>query len=286
MPRITRIGAYFLLISIIVSSVAYAQAPQITSINGTSPISWIQNGRLIQGYNNSPNFPGKYPGRFLVDVNPLLSHAGLWMTIVGSNFGSTPGTITFSSGEISVRANTVTWSNTSVRFIPQYPMVCPTGPLDNIRITLKRADGQTAVRACSIIQSVQTRPFGQCTWWAATSRLGVGKSIPQPSAYSYNITINQNYRPMPHDVVMWGTSHQAFISSTSRSISQIQSNPPKFRITYTVNLSQYNADWRESLSYFTTSFVLDSTPGVSPLVTIVQGIKFNTGSGVATYAWR
>jgi len=270
---------------------ALAQAPQITAVNGASLLSWIQNGRLTSGYNSGGT--QKIVGRFCVDVNPLSSPAGLYMELVGSNFGSGAGTVSFSDPNVTLRSGTLSWAATKIRFTPQYSMACPTGPIDNFRVTIRRTDGQTASAACAVVQSVQTRPLWQCTWWVATSRLGKGKSIPQPRAYNWTTLTDKNYRPLANDVLLWYTTsspnvnygkHTAFVESATRSVTK--PSPPKFRITYAVRLSQYNADLKEALSYYDAQFIIDSTPGSPPTVTVVQGVKFSGNSGAALAAWR
>lgn len=217
---------------------AAAAAPVITSITGTTDSSaGITNGLVTMSCGTA------YNGGRAVNDKPDAYH---WI-INGSNFGTTPGSVTLAGRAVPIAPNG--WSPTRIEMMPTVPYTW--GPMTTL-LTLSTSKG-TVNTGVGIVPAVSTRIFGQCTWYVAMTRLNMGKQ-PSPTAYGGYSSMTASYVPQRGDQVQFyqlinsSNKHAAIITAVS-SPTQING------ITkWTLTVSEMNYDCRHSTRSYTTTF--------------------------------
>ncbi len=89
---------------------------------------------------------------------------------------------------------------------------------------------------------IQTRGFGQCTWYVANQRLKAGKTIPK-TAYSTSGSITASYVPQLWDALTYGSKHVAIITTTPTKTTSSDGT-----VTYSFTVSEMNSLTDEKVS--------------------------------------
>jgi hypothetical protein len=259
-------------------------APKITSITGYSDGVGVTSGRWTGQPSVAPkNASNRYKGFLASDsynYGSASSNPYYW-DINGSNFGTAKGTVSVGS-QFSVTV--VSWSATQIRI----KAVASTS-FQSAAVTVKitTSDGKaSATFNDNVVGIIKSRGFGQCTWFVAQQRLANGLSVP-PSAYSTTASIpavgalDSGYRPAQWDALNYSGNHVSIITSTVTETTNKDKS-----ITYSFTVSEYNADWQESLSSSTRTYKL-SAPNSAGRRTVLGGIGTNASSNwVATGYYR
>jgi len=272
---------------------------QITGISGwtaqisTNPLDYaVLNGQW-QGQPPAAGSSGSghYKGFYAIDYYPNTS---FW-TISGSGFG-TRGTITFSDPSIIVDS-TPSWSDSSIRvwLHLSWPGFTQMGyqnsPLTfTITSTSTATNGSVVIlgqgnKSVSVVSTIQTRGYGQCTWYVASQRLlnSPSRTIPYPGAYSITGFIDATYTPQQWDVIDFGTrkantaaeingAHTAIITSPVTVTQSAPASDGSKILTYTFTIGEMNVKpgWGETVTNppkKTTFAVKVSKTGVRSSVT-------------------
>ncbi len=250
--------------STVAQQLATIVAPAISGIGGvTNNSTGVCNGRVNetwgQTYNGclvANNTPGTYP----------------W-TISGTNFGSSWGTVTLNGRSVPILA----WSNTSIQinvsgaqFNPQQPWNW--GPTcSNLVVTT--ATHRQVSQGVNVVPALSGLIYGQCTYGAAYERTAMGLSpILQP--YNNPPQIGTNWVPQRGDQLVWnvpslGCQHTAVITNVSKTVSGNQT-------VYSLTIYQMNADLRNSVSTFQTTFTVTRQPNGQ--LTVSASPKFSANS--------
>jgi hypothetical protein len=109
--------------------------------------------------------------RVIDNVQPSLF---VWH-VVGSNFGTTKGTIRVAG--IAVPVSQVTWGPNEIKFYPAVPYYFAAGPTV---LSISTSNG-TVTSALSFAPAISGRIFGQCTWLVALVRMNAGRLVPSSS---------------------------------------------------------------------------------------------------------
>ena len=258
--------------------------PVVTSITGYSDGFTVSNGRFVgQIAALPPGGTNRYKNFLASDSyqmgNPTANP--YYWDIKGSNFGTTRGTLDFGVNPNPFTSITiVSWSATAIRV-----KVVATRPFLSCPIALKvtNSTGQSsAAFKDNVAGTISGRGAGQCTWYAASMRLQNGLSIP-PSPWGTNGSIpgvgglDNGYRPKLWDCVIYA-GHIAIITTTP-----VQTNNADGSIKWAFTVSEYNAQWTESLLTSTRYF------GVSKLSnnkrTVTTGIGTNLNPNYVAYGY-
>ncbi|MFZ4858975.1 MAG: hypothetical protein ACOYL3_21580 [Desulfuromonadaceae bacterium] len=214
-------------------------------------------------------------GYFAVDY--LNNSTRFQMTLTGSGFGDKQGkgSISFSDNRIKVSKIT-TWTDKVIIFIPQTTTY--DYAFNNVSVIAVTDNGNKATIDTKIVGSIQTRPWGQCTWEVARVRLSQNLAIP-PSAFSTNIIIDENYVPRQWDAIVFGNNaHVGIISSSPTLLEEKQKNGDT-KITYTFSLQDRNSAWDEDPSKTSTQtyVVLNSSKGTKQVLSRFNRVGAATG---------
>jgi hypothetical protein len=142
-------------------------------------------------------------------------------------------------------------------------------------------------RAFPVVGLIQSRGYGQCTWFVAKTRLAQSRKIP-PSAYTNTINLSgiggiDNYVPAQWDALTYGTRHVAIITSP---VTRTPSGATTGAITYSFTVSEMNALTDELESSSTRQYRV-SAANAKGQRTVVQMIGSNAGASyVATGCYR
>ena len=136
-----------------------------------------------------------------------------------------------------------------------------------------------------MVSTIQTRGYGQCTWYVASQRLlnSPSRTIPYPGAYSITGFIDATYTPQQWDVIDFGTrkantaaeingAHTAIITSPVTVTQSAPASDGSKILTYTFTIGEMNVKpgWGETVTNppkKTTFAVKVSKTGVRSSVT-------------------
>lgn len=273
-------------------------APTITGVGGYSDGVGVSNGRWTGQPMANPR-SNAYLNYFTVSpVNDSARNLSMgstyYWTISGTNFGTTPGSVwvldTYAS-DVGVSVKVISWSNTSIKVIANaaYTFSAKAGArLWISRLTTRPAPASSVYwidRAHPVVGLIQSRGYGQCTWFVAKTRLAAGFAIP-PTAYAVSSLLSgiggiSNYIPQQWDALNYGGRHVGIITSAITATTNADRT-----ITYGFRLREMNAltDEAESSS---TRYYRVSAPNASGQRTVLQMVGSNAGSlYVATGYYR
>lgn len=210
---------------------AVAPPPVVSGFSGISSSYWLWD--KAPKYGQSWVIDYRYENQF---------------TITGTGFGSS-GTITF--GNPGYRVTSIkSWKDNQIIFTAG--SVIDAVPNFATGISVTRAAGNSTSRMFPVrlIPGIRTRPYGQCTYWAAYRRIKLGRSEAQPTAYSATGALGPDYVPQAYDVLWANNVHQAFIEAVSTQVVSANKDVSKGPIVreYAITLSQYNARYDEQLA--------------------------------------
>jgi uncharacterized repeat protein (TIGR02543 family) len=257
----------------------------ITQIKGYSDSVGVENAHWTGQPSKAPS-PGKYKGYLVVnyfDVIAQNQRKSFYWDITGTNFSNTEGSVWLldkNRKPISgLSIEILKWSNNTIRILANgyYNFEYYSGGFLAVSLDKKQPTSSSARIAetnVSLLGIIQSRGYGQCTWYVANQRLRASLSIP-PKAYSKtnNIpsvgSVDNGYIPKQYDCLAYGSNHVAIILS-----KPAQTTDSKGKITWSFTLGEMNADWNECPSQSTRTYVL-SSPNSNGQRTVLSGIGTN-----------
>lgn len=255
------------------------KAPQITKsveILASPKISGVAGNTNIVGQpDRAPaSASNKAKGFIAVDY---FSDKGINLTITGSGFGKVrgKGNVTFSDRNVST-SSIVSWADGKIVVTPK-TTTSSYAYNDNVTITVTTDSGSIATSSAKLVGTIMTRPWGQCTWEVANTRLQQGKSPPQ-SAYQNTASINKDYVPARWDAITFGTAHVGIIASAPTSVEEKQKDGT-VKVTYSFKLQDRNANWDEAMATSDQKFVVmkNNKGQVTSLVSTFRRVLDATG---------
>ncbi len=176
------------------------------------------------------------------------------LTINGSGFGTSVGTVIFTGVTSYYVTSVVSWTNTQVKVKARsyYNGIgSQASTAAGLKVTLP--SGLYATMTVSVVPTVNSRQYRQCTWWASLRRWDTGRSV-QPRGQSYSAisgSVNAYYVPTAGDIWIWPSlPHQAFVESVSSVVSNVTST---YRDrTWTISISEYNSQYSEGYNSYSS----------------------------------
>ena len=192
------------------------------------------------------------------------------LTLTGSGFGDKQGKGSISFSDNSLKISKISnWTDHKIIFILQTTDY--NYSFNNVTVTVTTDNLEQDTIDAKIVGSIQTRPWGQCTWEVARVRLSQDLAIP-PSAYYTNTSIDANYIPTQWDAIVFGdNAHVGIIISSPRVTEKEQNGYTK--ITYEFTLQDRNSSWDEKpakTSQHTFVVLKDSKGKKSPVSSFSQ----------------
>lgn len=166
------------------------------------------------------------------------------MTIVGKGFGDKKGSLSFADPKIEV-SQIKSWSATKIVLTPKtndYAFESAT----KTKLSVKTTTGESAAYLINIVGTIRTRPFGQCTWEVAKTRLAKNLTIPT-SAYATSGAVDKYYVPQQWDAVNFGGIHVGIIDSVPVVTKTKNPKDNSTTIVYTFTIRDRNAGWDEAV---------------------------------------
>jgi hypothetical protein len=242
------------------SEVASAQV-KITGISGHNDKVGVRNGKWTGQPSRAPRTASNaYLDHYVIDSQ---NNSYFW-TIQGENFGNSVGSVQLFDRnfnvlrDFTIEISPSNWKSNSIRITVKHKDKQNFQFFRNAYIRVSRlknppptsnTDSYIWETPINIVGIIQSRGFGQCTWFVANTRLNQSLRIP-PSAYTTTGQINDaNYVPALWDCLTYGSSHVAIITSVPTSVTNSdRSTSWKFTV------SEMNAKWNESSSTFNAEF--------------------------------
>ncbi|MBS0203747.1 MAG: hypothetical protein JSS49_12655 [Planctomycetes bacterium] len=278
------VGTVVLLFGAATGNAATPPTPVVTSITGYSDGFTVRNGRFTGQIALPPGATNRYKNFLASDSYHMGNPAAnpYYWDIQGSNFGAAKGALDFGTSPNPFTSITiVSWSATAIRV---KVVASPAFLSCAIALKVKNSTGQTSsVFHDNVAGTISGRGAGQCTWYAASVRLQKGLSIP-PTPWGTNGSIppvggtDNGYRPKLWDCVIYA-GHIAIITTTP-----VQTNNADGSIKWAFTVSEYNAQWTESLSTSTRYFSL-SKPNSKNQRTVTMGIGTNLNASYNAYGY-
>jgi hypothetical protein len=283
------------------TATAASSAVAIASITGSSDGAGVVKGLWTGQPSNAPN-RGNYAGYRVIPVanNPTLLISGGntydW-TINGSGFGATRGSVWLLDGAqnqpATVTSTIISWSDTKivVRFAATLAFTANgTTKLWVSRLLTKPPPASSVLYSrisAPSMSILNTRGYGQCTWYVANVRAANARRIPSPGAYATNGMTpsvvgapDNGYVPQQWDALTYA-GHVAIITTAPQRV-----NGADGTVTWTFTLSEMNATWNESANSSTRTYKL-SRPGATGRRTVVTPIGSLAGATkTANGYWR
>jgi hypothetical protein len=276
------------------SSTAFGQPrPPVTisGVTGHSDSVGVANGRWTGQPMANPR-SNAYLNYYVVAAP---TNAGLnvdtgttyFWTISGNNFGTTRGSVWLLDSSMnsipSVSITIQSWSNTQIRVVANAPHTFTATGLSNLwvsRLTTRPVPASNpdwTNRAHPVVGLIQSRGYGQCTWFVARTRLAQGLRIPT-TAYTLTGTLSgiggtDNYVPQQWDCLAYGTRHVAIITSQVNRTQNANGS-----LTYSFTVREMNALTDEQESSSTRQYRVSAA--VNGRRSVLQMIGSNAG---ATY---
>lgn len=180
---------------------------------------------------------------------------GSQLTLSGSNFGTSQGSVLLEKGSgnswgstSSYSTSIVSWSNTKIVF--KLYSTLTSEPIQSARFKVNLPNKSIAIsKTTSIVNSTLGRLYGECTYHVIVRTLQCGLAG-WTGAYSNAnaVSITASYVPTKNDVLIWDGRHQAFIESVSTSKSGNIT-------TYVLNISERNVSGTTSGGGYSTAVV-------------------------------
>ena len=219
----------------VVFKAAAASSPSISTVTGSYGSSIPNTHPLYNSY-----LLGSYS-------------TGSQVTITGSNFGTSYGTILLEKASGSNWVSTssystsiVSWSNTKIVIKLYSTLTSEPIQTAHFKVTLPNKSIATS-KSISVVPSTLGRLYGECTYHVITRTLQSGLSGWTGAYTNANAkTITATYVPTANDVLIWGSSHQAYIESVSASKSGNVT-------TYVLNISERNVTGSTSGGGYSTA---------------------------------
>ena len=247
-------------IPVLLTSSKALAPPQVSSISGvTSSAAGISNGRVDMSCGTTWN------GSLVIN-----DQTGVYpWTLNGLNFGSTAGTVT-----VGDRIAAVT-SWTSTRIVAN-PTSSPSwGPATTL-VKIAASTGSSTF-GVGFAPSIRSRIYGQCTHWVAYKRLSMGLQ-PSLTAYGNYTTITAQWVPRSGDQLQWSGHHTAIVTGVSGPVSGTGGYK-----TYTLTISERNADCRNTIHTYQTEFQTRTVSGVTTITKYPKSSVTSLGSSTTYY---
>lgn len=275
-------------------------ALSITNVGGYSDNVGVANGRWT-GQPMAGARSNAYLDHYVVAAptdaaRNVTTGATYYWTIAGNNFGAAQGSVWLLDGKMNgirgVQLTIQSWSNTSIRVIANAPHTFTSHSGASLwvsRLRTKPAPASSlnwSSRSHRLVGLIQSRGYGQCTWYVARTRLARGLAIP-PSAYAQIGSLaavggsETGYVPQQWDCLAYAGLHVAIITSPVTRTASADGS-----LSYAFTVSEMNAatDERESSS---ARLYRLSRPDARGRRTVVQMIGSNAGAAyVATGYYR
>jgi hypothetical protein len=280
---------------------AQAQAVTISSVSGYSDGVGVLNGKWTGQPIALPASQNKYLNHYVVAApnNATLgvTSGGIYKwTIKGNNFGSVKGTVWLLDAAMNsvpgVSLTVQQWSNTQIVVLANAPHTFTANSSATLWVS-RLATRPTPVynmawakRAHPVMGMIQSRGYGQCTWFVAKTRMVAGAKIPSPGAYSTTGSLAgiggvSGYIPRQWDALTYATKHVSIITSPVSSIVGADKS-----ITYRFTVGEMNAKYDEIESSSVRQYKV-SAPDKNGVRKVVSVIGSNAGSKfVATGFYR
>lgn len=225
-------------------------APTVSSISGYTDCAGvgIVNGKVAMNCDGS-GCGTTYDGNYAINDQP----GKFTLTLNGNNFGTSRGSVVLAGNYVPI----LSWANTRIVIDPTVPWY--SSPLCAL-LKITTASGGVLNSGINIVPAIRTRIYGQCTFHVALTRLQMGMQ-PSPSAYGGYTSIDGRYVPRAGDQYQWATNtgkHTAIVVSVSGPVSAAGGIK-----TWTLTVSQQNADCRNSINRYPTSFQTKTVNGVT-----------------------
>lgn len=282
-----------------ISANAQTAAPKISSIGGYGDGYGVVDAKWTGQPMAKPR-SNAYLGFYVVappnNAARNLTHGDTYSwTITGTNFGANAGSVWVLdpyAADIGVTVKIVSWTNTSIKVVVNAPHTFTSKANAVLWVSklktrpLPASNASWASRSTPVVGLIQSRGYGQCTWFVAKTRLDAGLSIPFPRAYTNTATLSgiggtSNYVPRQWDALNYGGLHVAIISSAVTTTTNSDQS-----ITYSFTVREMNATTNEAESSSVRYYKV-SKANTSGARTVVQMIGSNAGSNyVATGYFR
>lgn len=291
------------LVGVFGHSANAAPPVSITSISGTSDSVGVSKGTWNGQPSGAPT-RGKYVGFRVIpvanDSKRLITGGASYDWIIsGSGFGTTPGSVWLLDGaQKEIAGVTVTkivsWTDTKVIVRLNASLTFTAHAAAYLwvsQLTTKPPLASSVYfsrKAVPVMNILNTRGYGQCTWYQAQVRATKGMTIASPSAFSTRGNVpsavgqsDNGYVPQQWDGLAYGTGHVAIITSVpTRTVAADGS------VTWTFTLSEMNSDWSETVASSTQNYKL-SAKNSAGLRTVVIPIGTKAyATKKATGYWR
>jgi hypothetical protein len=286
MTRMKTIGTAFLfLVAASTVQAAGATLPSVTSITGYSDGFTVLNGRYTGQIIVPQGGTNRYKNFLASDCYYTPAANPYYWDINGTNFGSTTGSLSFGFSTTNPSPFTsvtiVSWTSTKIRVkvvTPPLFLSC------QIALRITTSTGQSSAPFNdNVAGTSKGRGAGQCTWYAACMRWRNGLSIP-PTPWGTDGSIpgvgalDNGYRPQLWDCVIYA-GHIAIITT-----KPVQTTNADGSLKWTFTVSEYNAQWTESLSTSTRIYAV-SKPASNGRRTVTAGIGTNLSVNRFAYGY-
>ena len=200
----------FMLSVMLVIPMLSASAAQvnINSVDGWNAGDFVVNGK----WTGQPTFSKPPLSNAYKDMLAIESQSSsATFTITGKNFGAKKGSVDFLGADhqriSGVNVTIKSWSDSEIEIVAKGPysftFTSPGYVLvmreDEVYQPPMSYEGANLFEVKGFVGVINTRGYGQCTWYVAKKRLDVGKSIPMPGAFSMTDSIKSSYVPQLWD---------------------------------------------------------------------------------------
>ncbi len=226
--------------------------PTISSISGYNDGVGVENGTW-NGQGAACKYAhGNYYGYYAMESQST-SWLHSWLQIQGTGFGAKPGTVTASDPNIKLSISESDWSDNSITVFTKVPYTYKA--VTGVKLYVKSSSNKTSNPfVMNVMGIIQTRGYGQCTWYVAYERLLHHLPFPNPGAFYAPGSIDYNYHPQQWDCFAYNTEHVSIITSAvhKKTVGNIT--------TYTFTLGEMNATCNEAfLPYNNATFSVDAS---------------------------
>lgn len=168
--------------------------------------------------------------------------------VTGSGFGTTKGTAKLGDKLVPISG----WSDTSITLdltTKDLNSADPYGFKSDYTqtLTLTTSKGKAATKSVWWVPAVESRVFGQCTWWVAANRKPLGLSVPNYSSYT---ALSKTWVPATYQGLKWGTSSHNALVEYGIPQKDAKGNPNGY---YLISITEYNGKVSNGFYRYTTT---------------------------------
>lgn len=270
--------------------------PQSTAIKPLPYREAVTVPTITASITGVSGFTSFFSSHGLYNSYNAIDYTGTTLTIVGTGFGSSKGTVTFDNSGYYV--SSTSWSDTKIIIVAK----STTSATNSISVSLTvtpvsetKTTRRSGSKAYDLVPTITSKVLNECTHHANKRKIETG-GTPQPVGGSWTSTsgtIDIGYVPQSNHIWIFGKAHQCFVESVvskiedpimgTKIVNKVKTTYViSTSITYTISLSERNINNKGEFSTY-SNVVKITTDAATQKKTMTGSFRSNMKTPASSY---